>query len=97
MPGDVAAEPLAAFWNDADVEGIRGRWRELQLRFIDGPREVVVEAAQIVEEAVASFTASLNARKDELSDWQADESEDTERLRVTVRRYRDFLDRVLGL
>ncbi len=65
-PGAVAAEPATTVWSEADAQGIRDRWRELQLRFIDDPRSVAGEAAQLVEEAVAGLTAQLNARKDAL-------------------------------
>ena len=88
---------MAAFWNEADAQGIRDRWRELQLRFIDDPETVAGEAERLVEEAVAGLTAALSRAKQELGDWRDGQSGDTERLRAAVRSYRDFLDRLLGL
>jgi hypothetical protein len=96
-PGSVEPASVAAFWNDADAEGIRDRWRELQLRFIDDPETVTGEAERLVEEAVASLTGALNRAKQDLGDWRDGQSGDTERLRAAVRSYRDFLDRLLGL
>jgi len=96
-PGSVEPALIAAFWNDGDAEGIRVRWRELQLRFIDDPESVTGEAELLVEEAVASFTGAINRAKQELGDWRDGEGNDTERLRAAVRSYRDFLDRLLGL
>jgi hypothetical protein len=96
-PGSVEPAPIAAFWNDGDAEGIRERWRELQLRFIDDPESVTGEAERLVEEAVASLTGALNRAKQELGDWRDGQGNDTERLRAAVRSYRDFLDRLLGL
>jgi len=88
-------EPALEFWSDADASGLRERWRELQLRFIDDPRTVVHEAEALVEEAVNTLAASLSTAKGRLSDWRAEQGNDTERLRAAVRQYRDFLDRLL--
>lgn len=96
-PGSVEPAPVAAFWNEADAEGIRNRWRELQLRFIDDPESVAGEAERLVEEAVAGLAAALNQAKQDLGDWRDGQGGDTERLRAAVRGYRDFLDRLLGL
>jgi CHAD domain-containing protein len=54
-------------------------------------------AASLVDEAVASLTNTLNAQKQALDGWQVTRGEDTEMMRVALRRYRDFLDRLLGL
>jgi len=96
-PGSVPSTPVAAFWSESDAQGMRERWRELQLRFIDDPESVAGEAEQLVEEAVASLTASLNRAKQDLGSWREGEGTDTEKLRAAVRTYRDFLNRVLGL
>jgi hypothetical protein len=96
-PGALSTEPLGRLWGDADVDGIRARWRDLQLKFIDDPQAVAGEAEGLVAEAVDGVTSALRARKDQLSDWRGTGGDDTERLRTAVRRYRDFLDQLLGL
>ena len=98
-PGAVRTAPFGKLWTDADVDGLRGRWRELQLRFIDDPREVAGEAERLVTEAVDALAAALTARKDALSDWRdaGGDGADTERLRTAVRRYRDLFDQLLDL
>jgi hypothetical protein len=96
-PGAVEAVPIGALWADGASDGLRERWRELQLRFIDEPRAVADEADQLVAEAVASITSALESQRQQLQAWQGEGAEDTERLRAAVRRYRDFLDRLLGL
>jgi hypothetical protein len=94
-PGAAETTPLGKLWADADVDGMRARWRELQLKFIDDPQAVAGDAESLVTEAVDKLAAALNARKDELSDWRG--AEDTERLRAAVRRYRDLFDQLLDL
>ncbi|SCG44437.1 hypothetical protein [Micromonospora halophytica] len=78
------------------AQGFRDRWREVQLRFVDDPRAAVGEAQSLVEEAIQALSAALTAQKRQLGSWQDAGSADTEQLRVAVRQYRDFLDRVLG-
>jgi hypothetical protein len=97
LPGAVEATPIGAVWAEGAADGLRDRWRELQLRFIDDPRSVAGEADQLVGEAVASVTAALQAQREQLSSWQGEGGDDTERLRAAVRQYRDFFDRLLGL
>ncbi|MFI7605701.1 hypothetical protein ACIBTV_11315 [Micromonospora sp. NPDC049366] len=91
----VAAEPASLF--DADTaQNFRDRWRDVQLRFVDDPRAAAAEAQAMVEEAIEALSAALTAQRNTLGAWQETGSADTEELRMAVRRYRDFLDRVLG-
>ncbi|MCW2642737.1 MAG: hypothetical protein JWP76_5043 [Dactylosporangium sp.] len=93
--GDMPAMPPLGLWTDGYAQGVRERWRELQLRFIDDPHSVANDAEQVVEETVGALTASLNAFKADLDAWRHGPG-DTEQLRAAVHRYRDFLDRLLG-
>ncbi|WP_327009403.1 hypothetical protein OHA72_20470 [Dactylosporangium sp. NBC_01737] len=96
-PGAVEALPVGAIWADGAGDGLRERWRELQLRFIDDPRSVAGEADQLIAEAVSTVTGALESQRAQLSAWQSEGGEDTERLRAAVRQYRDFLNRLLDL
>jgi hypothetical protein len=84
-------------WNEADRQRIRGRWKELQAKFLDDPHLVAGEAERLVQEAVMSLTASLDARRTQLHQQRAGRGLDTENLRASLRDYREFLDRILGL
>jgi hypothetical protein len=95
--GGTTTAALAALWNDADRQRIRGRWQELQLRFIDDPHLVAGEAERLVQEAVSALTSSLDARRSQLHQQRAARGLDTENLRASLRDYREFLDRILGL
>jgi hypothetical protein len=97
LPGSVDVAAVGAIWADDAVEGLRTRWRELQLRFIDDPRAVAGEADELVGEAVDTITNALQAQRRELTNWQNEPGDDTERLRAAVRGYRDYLDRLLGM
>ncbi|GAB1692562.1 hypothetical protein [Krasilnikovia sp. M28-CT-15] len=88
-----AADQPGTLFAAADTQGLQERWRDVQLRFVDSPKEATAEAAALVEEAVDKLTAGLRSRKDSLGG----ESDDTEALRVQLRGYRDILNRILGL
>lgn len=96
-PGQGVNDPVAALWATDLVERFRSQWRDLQLTFVDDPKHAMSGAASLVDEAVSSLTNTLNAQKQALDGWQVTRGEDTEMMRVALRRYRDFLDRLLGL
>ncbi|WP_435872904.1 hypothetical protein [Micromonospora chalcea] len=94
-PGAVPAD-AATLFAPAAAQGFRDRWRDVQLRFVDDPRAAVGEAESLVEEAIEALSTALREQRTRLGAWQESGSTDTEQLRVAVRGYRDFLDRVLG-
>ncbi|MCZ7418753.1 hypothetical protein O7605_04375 [Verrucosispora sp. WMMA2121] len=94
--GTTVPAGAATLFDDATAQGFRDRWRDVQLRFVDDPRAAAGEAQSLVEEAMEALSAALAAHRDKLGGWQEAGSSDTEQLRVAVREYRDFLDRVLG-
>ncbi|MGC4867930.1 hypothetical protein ACLQ3B_21150 [Micromonospora sp. DT53] len=91
----VAAGPATLLDTDT-AQGFRDRWRDVQLRFVDDPQAAAGEAQSLVEEAIQALSSALAAQKTTLGGWQDAGSADTEQLRMAVRNYRDFLDRVLG-
>lgn len=88
-----ATSPLTS---EGHAYEVRARWQELQLRFVDDPQTAAGEAERLVDDALAGVTASLNARKDQLSTWRASGRDDTEQLRAAVHGYRDFLTHLVG-
>lgn len=93
-PGDVPVTPVTGFFAADAAQGLRDRWREAQLGFVDDPRQAVDDVKALVSEAVEQFTAAVSAQRDELD---AAAGDDTEQYRVAVQRYRSFFDRLLGL
>jgi hypothetical protein len=95
-PGDVAERPIA-LWSDSAANDLRERWRELQGQFFDDPDAAVAGARNLVTEAVRSLADTLLAAQDELDPYREGGRVDTETMRVAMRRYREFLERVLAL
>ncbi len=70
----------------SEFEHFRVRMQEAQARFIDDPKRAVEEAGAVVEEAIDRFMHSI--------DRGTGEGGDTERMRMTMQRYREVFDRV---
>lgn len=96
-PGDVPAPQSTTLWAGEDGEALRERWREVQARFVDDPRGAAAAADDLIGEAVDSITQELAEQRRQLGEWRAGGDSDTERLRVAITGYRDFLDRVLSI
>jgi hypothetical protein len=94
LPGSVAEPDLSKVFSTEDAQSFQDRWRDVQLRFVDSPQEATADAASLLDEVVDKLASSLRAQKDSLSQ---DASNDTERLRVELRGYRELFTRVLGL
>jgi hypothetical protein len=104
-PPEVVATPVAAaaaapaaagagsLFAAADAQTFQDRWRDVQLRFVDSPKDAAGEAAKLVEEAVDKLTASLRSQRDGLHN----DTDDTEQLRIQLRGYREMLNRILSL
>jgi hypothetical protein len=92
-PEAAAAEPAAPAALDAD--GIRNRFLDIQAGFVDEPRQAVEEAGRFVEEVAQQVIDALQAQRGQLQVPVADAS--TEDLRLAMRSYRQFIDRLLGL
>jgi hypothetical protein len=76
-----------------DARSFQDRWRDVQLRFVDSPKDAAGDAAELVDEAVEKLSASLRAQRAGLNN----DTDDTEQLRVQLRGYRDMLNRLLSL
>ncbi|MFI5891174.1 hypothetical protein ACIA5D_13795 [Actinoplanes sp. NPDC051513] len=90
-PGSSPASALDRLFTDGD--SFAERFRDIQLRFVDSPKEATADAATLVGEAVDRLTDALKAQKEALGG----DSDDTEQLRVQLRSYRDLLNRLSAL
>jgi hypothetical protein len=92
-PGEVTAPQMTSLFGN-DAQSFQERWRDVQLRFVDSPKEATAEAAKLVDEAVDKLADSLRSQKGQFG---GESSEDTEKLRVELRGYRDILNRIIAL
>jgi hypothetical protein len=91
----VTTGPPAALVATLDTEGVRSRFLDIQAGFVDEPRQAVEEAGRFVEELVQQVIDALQAQRGQLK--APVEETSTEDLRLALRAYRQFVDRLLGL
>jgi hypothetical protein len=89
------AEAPEALLGSLDTAAIRSRFLDIQAGFIDEPRQAVEEAGRFVDDLVRQVADALQQQRGRLAGASDDAS--TEDLRLTLRAYRQFVDRLLGL
>jgi hypothetical protein len=94
-PEPAAAEAAAPAAPSLDADGVRNRFLDIQAGFVDEPRQAVEEAGRLVEELAQQVIDALQAQRGQLQVPAAEAS--TEDLRLAMRSYRQFVDRLLGL
>jgi hypothetical protein len=70
------------------------RWHEIQAMFVDDPRTSAELAAGLVDEGIEGLIAFVKEQQDSLLTAWHGEDAGTEELRIAVRHYRAFGDRL---
>jgi hypothetical protein len=104
-PADATAQTAAAAEDDqvalfdpAMARGYQERWQDIQVKFVDAPRDAVEKADALVAEVMQQLAKSFaRERKDLEGRWSGGEGSSTEELRQAIRRYRSFFNRLLAI
>ena len=74
------------------------RWQEIQASFVDEPRESVEAADALVADLMRRIATSFAEERASLeSQWDRGDDVNTEDLRVALRTYRTFFQRLLNV
>ena len=93
--GDDGAEPL---FPSQETQQLRDRWHSIQAGFVDEPRKAVENADSLVAATMKRLAEIFAGERDGLeSQWDRGDDVSTEDLRVALRRYRSFFDRLLSM
>ena len=91
-------ERSAPLFNAADAESFHSRWTDVQAGFVDDPRRAVESADGLVAEVIKNLAEAFSEERSGLErQWQQGEDVSTEELRLALRRYRSFFDRLLAV
>ena len=86
-------EPLLSA---SDGEGIKDRWEQIQVRFVDEPQASVRDADALVQELMQRLADSFDQERSRLEEqWERGEQASTEDLRTALQQYRSFFRRLL--
>ena len=90
-------EELVPLFEGDQAEKFRSRWLAIQSKFVDDPSDSVKQADDLVADVIKNVTMSFANRRLSLEkQWNSGESS-TEDLRVALKQYRSFFDRLLTL
>jgi hypothetical protein len=93
-----AQEPNLPLFAQNDTLDFRSRWGKIQIGFVDEPRTAVVNADELVANAIKRLAEVFAAERQKLeAEWGKTDNVSTEDLRVALRRYRSFFDRLLSV
>lgn len=94
-----AAEELAALFAPEAAQEFRSRWDEIQIGFVDDPGQAVRRADELVAQVMQNLAETFARERSELEQYLGgpEAQASTENLRVALRRYRSFFQRLLSL
>ena len=93
-----AKEDLEALFNEDEAKKFQSRWLDIQSKFVDDPRDAVKQADDLVADTLKSITMNFSNRRIALEQqWNGGKDVSTEDLRVALKSYRSFFQRLLSL
>jgi hypothetical protein len=81
-----------------ETTGYHSRWEAIQTGFVDEPRAAVEQADALVAQVVSRLSEVFTRERQNLEEqWGRGDNVSTEDLRIALKRYRSFFDRLLTL
>jgi hypothetical protein len=94
----IAEDAPAPLFAGDELAGYRTRWSGIQTGFVDEPRKAVEEADTLVAEVMKRLADVFAEERTQLeAHWEHAEQVSTEDLRIAMRRYRSFFERLLSV
>lgn len=92
-------QELAALFTPEMAGDFRSRWDAVQIGFVDDPRQAVQRADELVAQVMKNLAESFADERERFEQQMnnADGGASTENMRVALRRYRSFFQRLLSL
>lgn len=100
VPGThpTVADDATPLFSEDEGHRLRTRWEQIQTGFVDEPRHAVEKADVLVAETMKRLADVFSDERSELeSQWTRGDDVSTEDLRIALRRYRSFFDRLLSV
>ena len=93
-----AQEPDLPLFAQNDTQDFHSRWEKIQIGFVDEPRKAVEQADGLVAGAIKRLAEVFAAERQKLeAEWDKTDNVSTEDLRIALRRYRSFFNRLLSV
>ena len=80
------------------VQDLRRQWDEIQSTFVDEPRDAVKHADELVANPTKRLAESFSEQRTRLEgQWDRGDNVSTEDLRLALRKYRTFFQRLVAV
>lgn len=94
----VVEEQASPLFSTGEAKEMRIRWDAIQGSFVDEPRAAVQQADDLVSDAMKRLAEIFAGERAKLEgQWDREKTVSTEDLRLALRRYRSFFDRILAV
>jgi hypothetical protein len=94
----VQEAPREVLFPSDEVGALRTRWEAIQTGFVDEPKTAVTEADALVAQVMTRLAEVFSEERTALEkQWDRGDSISTEDLRIALRKYRSFFDRLLAV
>jgi len=91
-------DELAPLFEEDAARKFRSRWLAIQSKFVDDPGDSVKQADDLVADVIKNVTMDFANRRVSLEkQWNGGDNTSTEDLRIALKQYRSFFDRLLTL
>lgn len=99
MPRGDGGEQLTPLFDRQVAEDMRSHWTQIQAGFVDDPRAAVRQADELVARALQDLASGFARQRQQIEaeTGAGAEQASTESLRIALRRYRSFFERLLSL
>jgi hypothetical protein len=87
---------LAPLFAEDVATEFRSRWDVVQRGFVDDPRQSVRAGDELVAQVIKSLVETFSGQRASVEGERADQAS-TENLRLALRRYRSFFERLLSI
>lgn len=92
------AETAVPLFDQTVAQSFRSRWNEIQVAFVDAPRDAVRDADRLVSATIKELTDSFTTERQKLEEeWTRGGEDSTEALRLAFQRYRSYFNRLLSV
>src|SRR5689334_22410647 len=94
----IPGEGFAPLFDEGNLTDLRSRWSGVQTGFVDDPKRAVQQADELVAAVMKQLAEVFAKERSNLeSGWSKGDDVSTEDLRIALRKYRSFFDRLLSV
>ena len=98
QPSATTSEGNTPLFHEEEGRGFHSRWEAIQTGFVDEPRTAVEQADALVAEVMKRLAEVFADERTALEQqWGRGDNVSTEDLRVALKRYRSFFQRLLAV